>query len=65
MSDWRRVRFNALVPGEDREDIARAVDRVIDSGWFVLGPEVEAFESEFAAASGAACAVGVDRKSVV
>lgn len=57
--DERRVRFNALVPGEDREDIARAVDRVIDSGWFVLGPEVEAFESEFAAASGAACAVGV------
>ena len=28
-------------------------------GWFVLGPEVEAFEAEFAAASGAAHAVGV------
>ena len=55
----RRVPFNALVPGKDRRDIARAIDRVIDSGWFVLGPEVDAFESEFAAASGARHAVGV------
>jgi dTDP-3-amino-3,4,6-trideoxy-alpha-D-glucose transaminase len=55
----RRVRFNALVPGEDRADVARAIARVVDSGWFVLGPEVEAFEAEFAAASGAAFAVGV------
>ena len=30
-----------------------AIDRVIARGWFVLGPEVEAFETEFAAASGA------------
>ena len=36
-----------------------AIDRVIARGWFVLGPEVEAFEAEFAAASGAAHAVGV------
>lgn len=55
----RRVRFNSLVPGEDRADVARAIARVVDSGWFVLGPEVEAFEAEFAAASGAAFAVGV------
>ncbi len=60
MSDAsRRVPFNALVPGEDRADIEAAIRRVIDSGWFVLGPEVEAFEREFAAASGAAHAVGV------
>jgi dTDP-4-amino-4,6-dideoxygalactose transaminase len=32
---------------------------VIDRGWFVLGPEVEAFEDEFARESGAAHAVGV------
>ena len=32
---------------------------MIASGWFVLGPEVEAFEAEFAAASGAPHAVGV------
>ncbi|MFP5378746.1 MAG: DegT/DnrJ/EryC1/StrS family aminotransferase [Vicinamibacteria bacterium] len=55
-----RVRFNALVPGaEDRAAIDAAVARVIDRGWFVLGPEVEAFEAEFAAATGAAHAVGV------
>ena len=32
---------------------------MIARGWFVLGPEVEAFEAEFAAASGAPHAVGV------
>jgi dTDP-4-amino-4,6-dideoxygalactose transaminase len=36
-----------------------AVRRVIEAGWFILGPEVEAFEAEFAAASGARHAVGV------
>jgi dTDP-4-amino-4,6-dideoxygalactose transaminase len=35
------------------------MDRVLDSGWYILGPEVAAFESEFAAASGAAHAIGV------
>ena len=35
-----------------------AIARVTASGWYVLGPEVEAFESEFAAASGAAFSVG-------
>lgn len=53
------VRFNALVPGKDSDDVRAAIDRVIASGWFVLGPEVEAFEREFAAASGARYAVGV------
>jgi dTDP-4-amino-4,6-dideoxygalactose transaminase len=54
-----RVAFNALVPGEDRPAIEAAVKRVVDRGWFILGPEVEAFEQEFAAASGARHAVGV------
>ncbi len=36
-----------------------AIDRVVARGWFVLGPELEAFENEFAVASGAAAAVGV------
>src|SRR5262249_57826668 len=35
------------------------IDRVVSRGWFVLGPEVEAFEAEFAAASGARHAIGV------
>lgn len=33
--------------------------RVLDSGRYILGPEVEAFEREFAAFTGAPCAVGV------
>ena len=54
-----RIPFNALTPGEDAAAVRAAIDRVIASGWFVLGPEVEAFEAEFAAASGAPHAVGV------
>ena len=54
-----RVPFMSLVPGEDAADVRAAIDRVIARGWFVLGPEVSAFEAEFAAASGAAHAVGV------
>ena len=54
-----KVPFNALRPGEDIAAVKAAIDRVIASGWFVLGPEVEAFESEFAAASQSPHAVGV------
>ncbi len=53
------VPFNSLKPAEDAAEIRAAIDRVIASGWFVLGPEVEAFESEFATASGVAHSVGV------
>ena len=35
-----------------------AIARVTARGWYVLGPEVEAFEAEFASACSAACAVG-------
>jgi len=55
-----RVPFNVLAPGDDRAAIDAAIARVIDSGWFVLGPEVAAFEREFAAAAGAAEAAGVN-----
>ena len=44
---------------DDAAAVRSAIDRVISRGWFVLGPEVEAFEAEFAAASGARHAVGV------
>lgn len=40
-------------------DIRAAVARVLESGAYVLGPEVESFERAFAAACGAAHAVGV------
>lgn len=53
------IPFVDLRPGEDAADVEAAVTRVVASGYFVLGPEVEAFESEFAAASGARHAVGV------
>jgi dTDP-4-amino-4,6-dideoxygalactose transaminase len=36
-----------------RPEIDAALARVLDSGWFVLGPEVEALEGELAAAFGA------------
>ena len=44
---------------ELKAEIDTAVQRVLDSGWYVLGPEVEAFESEWAAYCGAQYAVGV------
>jgi dTDP-4-amino-4,6-dideoxygalactose transaminase len=43
-----------------REEIDAAVRRVVDSGRVILGPEVEAFEGEFAAWIGARGAVGVN-----
>ncbi|HUF46896.1 MAG TPA: DegT/DnrJ/EryC1/StrS family aminotransferase [Vicinamibacterales bacterium] len=48
-----------LTPGDDAAAIREAIDRVVGRGWFVLGPELEAFEREFAAASGVAWAVGL------
>ncbi len=55
----RRIPFADLKPRDDAAEVRSAIDRVISSGWFILGPEVEAFEAEFAAACGAAHAVGV------
>ena len=42
-----------------RDELREAAARVLDSGRFILGPEVEAFEQEFAAYCGCAHAVGV------
>ena len=55
----RRIPFMSLVPHDDAAAVRSAIDRVIARGWFILGPEVDAFEQEFAAASGAAHAVAV------
>jgi len=41
-------------------EIKNAVDRVLESGSFILGPETKAFELEFARTAGAAYALGVD-----
>jgi dTDP-4-amino-4,6-dideoxygalactose transaminase len=42
-----------------RSEIDDAIRRVLDSGWYILGPEVEAFELELAARMGVAQAVAV------
>lgn len=42
-----------------RDELIAAVTRVIDRGWFVLGPELEAFEREFADYCGSTHAIGV------
>ena len=54
-----RVPFLSLRPGDDRPALDAAIARVLDRGWFILGPELQAFEQELAAASGTADAVGV------
>jgi dTDP-4-amino-4,6-dideoxygalactose transaminase len=41
------------------DEIESAVLRVLRSGHYILGPEVEAFEAEFAASTGARHAIGV------
>jgi dTDP-4-amino-4,6-dideoxygalactose transaminase len=53
------IPFLRLTPGEDAPAVNEAIRRVVDRGWFVLGPELEAFEQEFAAACAAPYAVGV------
>ena len=42
-----------------RAEMDAAVKRVLDSGWYLLGKEVEAFEQEFAAYCGTKHCVGV------
>jgi dTDP-4-amino-4,6-dideoxygalactose transaminase len=53
------IPFLDLRPGVDAADVRTAIERVVTRGWFVLGPELEAFEKEFAGACGAAYAIGV------
>jgi len=54
----RRIPFRDLRASQDAAAAEAAIRRVVDRGWFVLGPEVEAFENEFARISGATHAVG-------
>ena len=42
-----------------RDELLAAVARVVDSGWYILGREVEQFEQEFAEFHGGGLAVGV------
>ena len=54
-----RIPFLDLHLAEESDAVREAIARVIDRAWFVLGPEVESFEREFASESGAPHAVGV------
>jgi dTDP-4-amino-4,6-dideoxygalactose transaminase len=53
------IPFLQLILGEDAASVREGIDRVIARGWYVLGPELEAFEQEFAAATSSAHAAGV------
>lgn len=55
------IRFNNLCAAEAplAEEIRAAAFRVLERGWYVLGPEVEQFEAAFAAYHGVGHAVGV------
>jgi dTDP-4-amino-4,6-dideoxygalactose transaminase len=58
-ADSSAIPFLSLRPGEDAPVVDRAVRRVIDRGWFILGPELDAFEQELARACGTAASAGV------
>lgn len=49
----------AALTREIEDELTAALSRVLRSGWFVLGPEVEAFEHEFASYVAARSCVGV------
>jgi dTDP-4-amino-4,6-dideoxygalactose transaminase len=55
------VAFLGLKAGyiEIKDELDAAYQRVMDSGWYILGTELEAFESEFAAYCGVSYCVGV------
>lgn len=48
---------------EIKEEINQAIQRVLESGWFILGEELKAFEKEFAEYLGVKHAVGVNSGS--
>jgi dTDP-4-amino-4,6-dideoxygalactose transaminase len=55
------IDFNNLKPvhAQLADELNVAVQRVLSSGWYILGPEVEAFEAAFASYHGLAHAIGV------
>lgn len=55
------INFLDMKPMHDKikNEIMEAIERVYDSGWYILGKEVELFEEEFAKYSGTKYCVGV------
>lgn len=62
LKDHEFISANTLTPGylKHREEYLSAVKRVMDSGWYILGKEVESFENEFAAWLGAKYCIGLN-----
>jgi dTDP-4-amino-4,6-dideoxygalactose transaminase len=58
VSELRRILFNDLSSLMSADDLA-AVTRVLNSGWLILGNEVQGFETEWATRCGVPSAVGV------
>src|SRR4051794_16686399 len=56
-----QVPFNDLGPGTRamRAELEAAIGAVLDSGWYILGKQGEAFEREFAAWLGVDHGIGV------
>ena len=56
-----RIPINDLKRHHDplANELADAVKRVMSRGWYILGPEVEAFEAEFASYCGVPHCIGV------
>jgi dTDP-4-amino-4,6-dideoxygalactose transaminase len=61
VSSSMKVAFADLARATERSraELESAISRVLDSGWYILGDEGRAFETEFAAAVGAPHAVAV------
>ena len=55
------ILFNdfSLEPPILKQEVHLAIQKVLDSGWFILGKELEAFESEFANYIGTRYCIGV------
>ena len=68
---WKMIKFLDLhkINERFRAEMDAATKRVLDSGWYLLGRECEAFESEFAAFCGVrhaiGCANGLDALKLV
>ncbi|HEY3370935.1 MAG TPA: DegT/DnrJ/EryC1/StrS family aminotransferase [Prolixibacteraceae bacterium] len=55
------ILFNdfSLEPPHIKQEIQQAIQKVVDSGWFILGKELESFESAFARYIGTRYCIGV------
>jgi len=62
MQGKREIPFNVLEPlfKKNAEEYEEAALRVLRSGWYIMGPELESFETEFANYVGRSHCIGVN-----